>query len=800
MVNAVLLSAVLISGTLHATTAPIIRSVRVDGNRRVEAASLLNRISTAPNMPLDRANFREDLNLLHSLGVFDNLEIIARDAGPGQVDVIYRVCENPAISSFTIEGVDESVEKRIRERLREMKLELNPATLFNPSSANKTALAVRNLLRSLKHPNAKVLISTEKQNGSVRIRLHVLPGRRLEVGAVRFEGNSSVSGKKLLSLMQHARPAPFWARWGEGARFVPEELDSDLHRIALYYRAHGFAAVSIGKPRIFATADKEKQRLEIEIPIAEGARYRLVSLGIEGNAKSASADVQQIIDASLMPREYDCVFLDETRQKIADVLGHHGYATAQVALSQSLDERDHTVKAVYRLYTGGPVAVGRIVFQGNARLPDKSLRRELRLGEGEVFDTEKLDQSVEHLNKSNLIHELHRSDVALKVNTKTGLLDITFHVKEKDRQGIYFTGGSGGNGGGYFGILYTVFDLMGLGERLSLELDGGAAQSNMLLNMTGTRLLGSPFVLALSVFNRTTGLNVANIVPGPDDVIELFRRRSAGVGLSGAYPLTSNLRAGLDFAVARESVKDAGIVNSPARRSVHSETSPSLLLDRTGGSGPLTRGFRVRLSQSWSGSSFLKSLDSTRESADLAWYFRDPWTGGRNSFALHLRYSQVRPLGDKPLLLERRLYPGNDMVRGFAHGSIGAWAAVSDDAHPALQPAGADKVMGLSAEYRVPIYGALSGAGFADLAWTHLRPGRAAQSDTNARLIEKTNGIVRSSLGGELRLQLPVLHQPARLIFSWNPLRLNTLFTDSSSALSLAEPRTALRFALGGFY
>jgi hypothetical protein len=58
---------------------------------------------------------------------------------------------------------------------------------------------------------------------------------------------------------------------------------------------------------------------------------------------------------------------------------------------------------------------------------------------------------------------------------------------------------------------------------------------------------------------------------------------------------------------------------------------------------------------------------------------------------------------------------------------------------------------------------------------------------------------MRSSLGGELRLQMPAIRQPARLIFSWNLLRLKEAFVDSSS-LRLADPQTALSVALGNPY
>jgi outer membrane protein assembly factor BamA len=115
---------------------------------------------------------------------------------------------------------------------------------------------------------------------------------------------------------------------------------------------------------------------------------------------------------------------------------------------------------------------------------------------------------------------MQRSDVVLDSNERDSLLNITFNIREKGRQGIYFTGGSAGVGGGSIGILYNVFNLLRIGETLSLKLDGGASQSNAILNIAGTHFLGTPFSLGLSIFHTTTGFNVANIMPGLDDIWE----------------------------------------------------------------------------------------------------------------------------------------------------------------------------------------------------------------------------------------------------------------------------------------
>ena len=67
-------------------------------------------------------------------------------------------------------------------------------------------------------------------------------------------------------------------------------------------------------------------------------------------------------------------------------------------------------------------------------------------------------------------------------------------------------------------------------------------------------------------------------------------------------------------------------------------------------------------------------------------------------------------------------------------------------------------------------------------------------------LTSDTNNLLRCSVGGELRLQVPLLRQPARVTFAWNPLRLNGVSVNSSSPLHLADRRGTVRFALGSLF
>ncbi len=787
-----------------------IRSVQVLGNLRIPTATILHYVSAKPGMVYNEGKTRGDLRQLNDLGSFRSLDIETQEVGEGLLDVTYHVQEVPFVSEFVIEGLSQGQEDQIRRLLGQEKLLVQTDAPFRAGAVNKTANFVHTWLRAHRYPFSQVRMVTDAERiGTVRVRLLVELGPRLDVGEVRFAGNQAVAAKDLLEQMQYTRPAPYLMPWTNRGAYAPQSLTADLEGLRHYYQSRGFAAARIGTPQIVAKDfprrwwmllpkfGGSKQKLSLVIPITEGAAYRLTSVTSQGSGKAAAARINEILSSIPAPGAYDYSLLEAKRQKMVDALGHAGYGLAQVELEQNVNDDARTVGATYRIYAGNPIAIGRIKFEGNLRLREKFLRREVVAREGEVFDSFKLDESIKRLNRSGMIKEIARSDVALEMNEKTELLDIIFKVKEKDRQGIYGTGGTGGVGGGYLGILYTAFDLFGLGESLSLQLDGGASQSNVLLNIIGTRFLGLPFNLGLSVFHRLTNFNVASVVPNATDLIHILKNRSTGMGLTGAYPITSKMQFGIGTQFEKLSITELNESGNPVQCSVQDrmDLSPTFFFDSTKGAGPATRGTRFSFVNSWSGTTQLGSVDSTAQAVRFSQFFGDPLTKGRNAFGVGIQAAAIRPRNNALLTIDRRFYPGDEIVRGFPRGGLTPWAYPTDT-QSSPSPLGADTVLGFSLEYRVPIQGPLSAAAFIDLGWSKLST-KNVDAASGASLINVTNGLLRGSMGGELRLQLPMIHQPGRLIFSWNFLRLSTLISNKGSFLRLVDPRGTIHFAFG---
>ncbi len=816
MLSALLFAASILAQGTQLSAPPTIRRVEVEGNFRFPERTVLAWLKEAPGKPVTAANLRADLERLHRLGVYRTVEVESRDVSPGTVDLVYRVHEAPFVSAFSFEGVNSAMEELVTRALAGEKLEVKPGTPYRPERVLQAAETVRRVFVAHKYPMAQVEVDPEKNGNLVHVVFRVRPGRRIEIGTVQFDGNKSIPRRELLRSMGKSRPASLLTRWSGTGCYLPDGFKEDLEALRQLYMSRGYAGATVGMPEVVARVFPAHRRIlepwaasvplkiEVSIPVTEGPLYTARSVRVEGDAKAASPEVSKIVRGLQIPGKYDYTVLESARQKILAALGREGYALARVELDQRFDATTPAVDAIYRISAGDPLLVGRIDFTGNSRLPDKFLRRELRIREGDVYNSSSLDESIKKLNRSGLIQDLRRDDVSIKADRGENTLNLVFKVKEKNRHGIFGTGGTEGVSGGYLGIIYTAFNLFGLGDRLSFELDGGSAQSNALLDLALDHFMGAPFSLGLSFAHRVTGFNASNIVPGPQQIVNFLTMRTTSGAVQGRYQVSSKVGVGLGLQVERDSTL-TGYANSGTSgwESIPRSTlQPTFFFDSRGGDLRPQRGVQLFMSPALSAPTPFSAFDTAQPSARLRIYHPDPLSGGRNSLAFQFVGIVARPLGGADLPLERRLFPADELLRGFANGAISPWSYDPSvaDASQQLQPVGADTVLGFTTEYRVPIYGPLSGAGFLDLGWTGLSRRSLTGESTANTIVAQTDNLLRASTGGELRLLIPGLHQPVRLIFAWNPLRLHTLFTGAAGGRNLADPARSIRFAFGNVF
>ena len=171
-----------------------------------------------------------------------------------------------------------------------------------------------------------------------------------------------------------------------------------------------------------------------------------------------------------------------------------------------------------------------------------------------------------------------------------------------------------------------------------------------------------------------------------------------------------------------------------------------------------------------------------------------------------------------PPFFERIFTGGEFSIRGFDIRSVTPWAftrtpGLDGAGNPIIDPTtgmpviteqlipvGGDTSALFTGEYRIPLVGPLQAAAFVDLGSAFiLRKDNLSLlgENTSVQLLNSTNDVWRMSTGLELQFNLPVINQPFRLIFAYNPLRLDTSVVYRGIPSRLHEPVTNIKFSVG---
>ena len=176
--------------------------------------------------------------------------------------------------------------------------------------------------------------------------------------------------------------------------------------------------------------------------------------------------------------------------KISDRYTERGYAFADVVPLTNIDQEKRLVNIDVRIDRGPQVRVGRILIVGNEITRDKVIRREIRLSEGDLFDSSKLRRSRQRLGNLGFFEEVK---LDTRRRPEEDLVDLEVRVKEQPTGA--FTAGAGYSS--TQSVIGTASirqnNLFGRGQRLSLTAALSSISADFTLSFTEPYFLDSQY-------------------------------------------------------------------------------------------------------------------------------------------------------------------------------------------------------------------------------------------------------------------------------------------------------------------
>ncbi len=360
--------------------------------------------------------------------------------------------------------------------------------------------------------------------------------------------------------------------------FDASKLEEDTERVRQAYRDKGYYNAAVEEPKtqirdegglnIFTFRPNKGKRIDILMPVEEGARYRLGTHhlhrqqgGFEraGTARHLRRKGWGLVQRTLIGKGLD---------NLKKAYGQLGYTNFAAIPRPVFDEQKKTVSLTVDIDEGKPFYVSRIEFQGNTITRDKVIRRELMLDEGQVYNSQLWEYSLLRLNQLEYFDPLKvDQDTEVHQDSDAGTVDLLLKVKEKGKNSIGLNGGVSGLSGAFLGVNYQTNNFLGLGETLSLQGNLGNVSRQFLFGFSQPYLRNRPLNLGFQLFNNKQDYNAAknyqatagasaNLSSAQQSLTQNYNQASTGLNFSLSYPLKRHAfqRVGFTYSLSRSSI------------------------------------------------------------------------------------------------------------------------------------------------------------------------------------------------------------------------------------------------------
>ncbi len=467
-----------------------VKGTEVRGNKKIDTFAILAKIKTKENQFLNQQQLREDLKAIYQMGFFEDVQV-STEAVEGGIKVIFTVHEKPFLVEIQFSGNKEIDIQDLKD-----KITLKDQNFVDPQQIKENGEKLREYYEQEGYFEARVTpVLKTVEADKVGLTFFIREGPQAKIKSLRFEGRRALSAGELKKAIETRRY--FWlTSWLTNTGIYKKEiLEQDVERIKELYLDHGYLQVQVGIPRVVLS--QNKKWFDINFPIVEGEQFRVRSVQFSGHSLFSADQLKPILhlkEGEVLKRS----LLHDDVRAVTDEYGTKGYLFTQVFPRLNPDPSSRTVDVVLEVREQGPVVVRRVNILGNDKTRDKVIRREIRVDEQEVIDTQSLRRSFQRLNNLNFFESVEIVPQEVKPNW----VDLQVRVKEKPT-GTFSIGGGYSSVDNLVGLVeVTQGNLFGRGQLLRGRLETGKRRTTYNLTFREPYLLDYPVAGTVDLFDQ----------------------------------------------------------------------------------------------------------------------------------------------------------------------------------------------------------------------------------------------------------------------------------------------------------
>jgi len=649
----------------------VIKSLRVEGSQRIEPETALSYTKLRVGQPFNNETLDQAIKDLLSSDLFADVSINGVQTG----EIVLRIRENPIINRVLLEG-----NKGLKADKIQKEIKLAPRQIFTRSAVRADVGRIIELYRRQGRFAASVApkqVSLDQNR--VDVIFEINEGPKSKVRQINIIGNEVFKDGKLRGQMA-TKQARLITMLSSNTSYDQDRLAYDQQKLRQFYLTEGYADFKVTSAVAELTPDKRD--FIITYVVEEGKRYRFGDISVDSDIRDFD---NKKLAAGLVAKKgdwYDAKKVEDSVEGINQTAGLFGYAFAEVNPEFQKDTDTLTMGINFHIAEAKRTYVERIDINGNTQTQDKVVRREIRLTEGDAFNSFLVKRSQDRINSLGFFQD--KLEIQQKPGSAPDRVVLETNVEERSTGELNLSIGFSSLEQFIVQASIRQRNFRGRGQELRASANYSTFAQSVELGFTEPYLFDKNIALGGDLFRRD--FNAFGFQGNQRQTT--YTQQSTGFSLRAGVPLTEywslsaryNLvydQVGLDEAQfftngVCDPLKGGRFLCDQIGNRWTSSVGYSLIYDSLNSRLRPTAGQRLILNQDFAGLGGDVRYLRTRIQADKYWN-----VGRGFIFSLGFEGAYILPLepnrgpGIDAIRINDRFYLGEPQFRGFQIRGVG---------------------------------------------------------------------------------------------------------------------------------
>lgn len=381
-------------------------------------------------------------------GLFSDVSISADSIVGDNIYLKIHLAPRPRISTINYNGL-----KKTEREDMEKKLGLLKGGQITPNMLDRAKILAKKYFEDKGYKNAEVFIRQRDDvaaKNQVILDIDVDKKEKMKVRSIIIDGDNQLGDKKIKGTMfskgafAKTHEAGKLSNLLKSKKFTPERWSEDKKNLIKKYNEYGYRDAIILKDSVW---NVDPKHVDIYVKVDEGKKYYIRNIKWVGNTVYSTDYLSRLLDMK-KGDVYNQTYLNKRLSQDEDAVGNaywnNGYLFYNLQPTEVNIVGD-SIDLEMRITEGQQARINRVKINGNDRLYENVVRRELRTKPGDLFSKEALQRSARELASMGHFDPEAINPVP-EPNYEDGTVDINYNLKQKSNDQVELSLGWGQTG------------------------------------------------------------------------------------------------------------------------------------------------------------------------------------------------------------------------------------------------------------------------------------------------------------------------------------------------------------------